>query len=110
VTAPNSETPMGGTCDPMVAVGLSLTSESEKEVQPQLESMTKGNKGASSSSLWVQNSVSEQINGQTNIAMEGCGGDSGKKTINSGSGSKEPLMVDNYQTPERVRHLRALWE
>jgi len=109
VTAPNSETPMGGTCDPVAAVGLSSTSESEKEVQPQLESMMEGNKGASGSLLWVQNSLSEQINGRTNIAMEGCGGDSGKKTINSGSGSEETLAVDNYQTPERVRHLRALW-
>jgi len=34
----------------------------------------------------------------------------GKKTCGVDSGGEEHIEVDDHQTPDRVRHLRALWE
>jgi len=83
-------TSLGGTRDLDGDVDQSSTSKSEREAQPLVESLMEGSKGVSSPPLWVEKSQSKQNICRTTSTMEGCGGDSRKKTLSLGSGGEDP--------------------
>ena len=75
-------------------------------VQP----VSNGSKGSYRSSSHLKDAYPDPINLRNLDVAEGSRESTGKKKIDMESGEEVSLPVNVHQTPERVRHLRTLWE
>jgi len=99
-----------GVCATSVDGGQPATSESPWVEHPLKHLSLNVSKGGACSSNRVKNSLSKSSSCRKNSISEGYQGDLGKKTGGVHNGEEEHIEVDDRQTPDRVRHLRALWE
>jgi len=87
----------------------SPTPESPRVEQPLKHSFIV-NKGGDCSLSRVNNSLSESSSCRKLMISKGREGDLGEKMCGADSGGEDLTEVADHQTPDRVRHLRALWE
>jgi len=88
----------------------SSTPKSPRVEQPLKPSFMGDSKGGACSLSRVNNSLSKSNSGRKFLISKGCEGDLGKKMCGVDRDGEEHIEVDDHQTPDRVRHLRALWE